>query len=54
MVEKRDLDTNLIWRPPTLSELTSYQMQLDLTHLGAEGSMYFIFTIDYTEYVLTL
>ena len=31
-----------IWRPPSLSELTPYLIQLGLTHLGSEASIYII------------
>ena len=30
---------NIIWRPPSLSELTPYKISLGLTHLGSEASI---------------
>ena len=32
--------SHVIWRPPSLSELTPYQITSGLTHLGSEASIY--------------
>ena len=40
LVLLKSLKIYIIWRPPSLSELTPYQITSGLTHLGSEASKY--------------